>query len=388
MKIIVNRNELWKGIDTVFDAVSSKPAMPILANLLLKAEGDGLTLLATDLDLSIRTKIPALVSEDGSIAIPARTFAEIVREWPEAEINIEEKEEKILLSGKLGTEEEKGAYSLSGMLPEEFPDMPTSLEGIDIGFGKDDGLPESSLIAEMINKTSFAVSKDETRPVLNGVVWQIDSEGMEMVATDGHRFAKVHHSLDLKNQVKDQEKTEAILPPQVCGHLVKLLGGDDTLEKATLSETQVLFDLGITQLLSRIIEGPYVDYSSVIPKENDKVLRITREKLLPAVRRVSILSSSYTHQIRMFLSNQTLELSANSQETGGEGRELIQVAYEEEDLEIGYNANYLMEILKKINSSEVQFELSNSVTAALLRPGDSSENEDYFCLLMPLRPSG
>jgi len=387
MKIIVNRNELWKGIDTVFDAVPAKPAMPILANLLLKADNQGLTLIATDLDISIRTKIPAKVSEEGSITVPARTFAGITREWPETDITIEEKEERILLSGKLGVEEEEGAYSLSGMLPEEFPEMPTSLEGFGISFEKE-GKLEGQLVADMINKTAFAVSRDETRPVLNGVVWQIDSAGMEMVATDGHRFARVHRSIDLKDQIQDQDKAEVILPPQVCGHLVKLLGGEHTLEKATLSETQVLFDLGDTQLLSRIIEGPYVEYSSVVPKQNDKILKLSKEKLLPAVRRVSILSSSYTHQIRMCLRPHTLELSANSQEIGGEAREVISVTYEEEELEIGYNANYLMEILRKIDSSEVVFELSNSVTAALLRPGDSPEGEDYFCLLMPLRPSG
>jgi len=155
-----------------------------------------------------------------------------------------------------------------------------------------------------------------------------------------------------------------------------------------VGESQVFFDLGETHLLSRLIEGPYVDFTQVIPQHNDKRLQISTEFLLPAVRRVSILSSSYTHQVRMTLNGTSLELSATSQEIGGEAREVVPALYDQEEVEIGYNALYLMEILRKMDSQEVFFDLNNSVTATLLRPVEQEEGEDYFCLLMPLRPSG
>ena len=388
MNLTVDRNDLWRGIDTVLDAVPSKPALPVLSNLLLVAEGDRLSLAATDIDLSISTRIPASVRQEGKITVPARTFAEITREWPEAELTIHVEDERLSLTGRLGNEEEgEGVYSLAGMLADEFPSMPESLSGLSIDFSAVEGL-DAHRLTEMINKTVFAVSRDETRPVLSGVLWRINAEGMEMVATDGSRLARYHCHLELQEQVGDEESAEVILPSQVCSQLIKLLGGQGDSVKVVLGETQVLFDLGDTRLLSRLIEGPYVDYTQVIPQDNDKQLRISSEQLLPAVRRVSILSSSYTHQVRMRLNGNSLELSATSQEIGGEAREVIPAVYDQEEMDIGYNAVYLMEILRKMNSQEVLFDLNNAVTAAVLRPAEQEEGEDYFCLLMPLRPSG
>jgi len=387
MKLTVTRSELWRGIDTVLDAVPSKPALPVLSNILLVAEKDGLSLAATDLDLSIRTRVVAEVERPGSITVPARTFAEITREWPEAELTIEVNEDRLRLTGSLGdTEGSEGAYSLSGMPADDFPGMPDSLSGLSLELEAIEGL-DSQALGKMINKTAFAVSRDDTRPVLNGVLWRVDAEGMLMVATDGHRFAHYRWQLDLGEQIQG-EGAEAIMPPQALSQAVKLLGGSNELVRVTLGESQVLFDLGATQLLSRLIEGPYVDYTQVIPKENDKHLHIFSEQFLPAVRRVSILSSSYTHQIRLKLGKNSIDLSAASPEIGGEARELIPAVYDQEEMDIGYNAQYLMEILRKMEAQEVLFQLNNQVTAALLRPVDQADGEDYFCLLMPLRPTG
>jgi DNA polymerase-3 subunit beta len=386
MKISVNRNELWQGIDTVLDAVPSKPALPVLANILLVAEDNVLTLSATDLDLSIRTQVPATVEQKGKITVPARTFAEIAREWPEAELSIVVENDRLSLSGNLGDAESgQGAYTLSGMAADEFPSMPTSLEGVSVSFGDSDDL-DAKLLLGMINKTSFAVSKDDTRPVLNGVLWRIDSEGMEMVATDGSRLACYRRVLNL--QVAADSEASVIIPPQALTQMGKLLTGYDGVVEVTLGETQLLLSTGQTHLLSRLIEGPYVDYTQVIPKENDNNLRVDIDRLLPTVRRVSILSSSYTRQVRLKLDSSSIELSAASPEIGGEAREVIPATFDGEAMEIGYNAQFLMEILRKMDSQGVRFELNNNVTAALLKPDEAQEGEDYFCLLMPLRPTG
>jgi len=388
MKLSVDRNELWRGIDTVLDVVPSKPALPVLANILLVAEEKTLSLAATDLDLSIRTHIPASIQETGNITVPARTFADIAREWPEAELTIEVAGDRLRLSGALGTTESgEGAYSLSGMPADEFPGLPTSLSGLAIDFSRVDAL-DFQILSEMINKTVFAVSRDDTRPVLNGVFWRVDTQGLEMVATDGSRLASYRRNHDLGDQIGAEAKAEVIVPPQAFTQVVKLFGGQHELKQVTLGETQVFFDLGDTYLLSRLIEGPYVDYAQVIPRENDKRLRISNELLLPAVRRVSILSSSYTRQVRLKLNGNRLELSAASPEIGGEAREVIPAVYDQEEMDIGYNAQYLIEILRKMDVQEVIFDLSNPVTAAILRPADQAEGEDYFCLLMPLRPTG
>ena len=387
MKLIVDRNELWQGIDTVLDAVPSKPALPVLANILLEANGKTLSIAATDLDLSIRTQVPAAVEKKGRITIPARTLAEITREWPEAELSIEVQDDRLKLSGRLGdADSSEGAYSLAGMEAEEFPSMPTALDGISLNLGGADA--EGGVLVDMINKTSFAVSRDDTRPVLNGVLWRIDTQGMEMVATDGSRLACYRLALDLEDQVKGEEETAVIVPPQALSQIVKLLGGHEGSVEITLGETQILFDLGHAHLLSRLIEGPYVDYTQVIPQSNEKELKIASEDLLPAVRRVSILSSSYTRQVRFKLSSGQVELSAASPEIGGEAREVIPAEYSEEEMEIGYNAQFLMEILRKMDTPGIRFELNNHVTAALLKPTEQKEGEDYFCLLMPLRPTG
>ncbi len=386
MKLIVDRDQLWHGIDTVIDAVASKPALPILSNILLSAKADELVLSATDLDLSIRTAVPASVSEQGSITVPARTFAGIAREWPASQLSIEVQDNRLLLSGKLGAiEGGEGVYSLAGISPDEFPEMPSAIEGLTVDLTSMEEA-QANFIGGMLNKTSFAVSRDETRPVLNGVLWAIDAEGMTMVATDGYRFARNRHLLELRPQVGDKPG-EVILPPQASAYLVKMLGGQRRICRLTLSTSQILFDLGTTQVLSRVIEGPYVNYEPVIPRQNDKVMRISKEMLLPAVRRVSILSSAHTHQVRMRIRKNQVELSAASPEIGGEAREVIPANYSQEELDVGYNANYLMEILRKIESDEVVFELHNAVTAALVRPGKQDQSEDYFCLLMPLRPS-
>jgi len=325
------------------------------------------------------------VDRTGRVTVPARTLAEITREWPEAEIEIELNEGRLVLSGRLGgSDSGEGRYSLAATSPDEFPEMPRELEGLSVDFGEQADV-DGDLLARMIDKTSFAVSRDETRPVLNGVLWRIDAEGMAMVATDGSRMAEFRRVLD--TSPSGEEQAEVILPPQVCSQLGKLLDGEGNLTKVTLGDRQVLFDMGDTQLLSRLIEGPYVDYEQVVPRQNDKRLTIAVDQLLPAVRRVSILSSSYTHQVRMTLDAESVELTASSQEVGGEAREVIPADYSAEKLEVAYNAQYLLEILRKMGGGEVVMDLRDSVTAAVLRPGEPGEGEQSYYLLMPMRPS-
>lgn len=386
MKLSVDRNELWRGLSAVLEAVASKPAQPVLSNVLLDSQEDRLVLSATDLDLSIRTRVIAEVETPGRVTVPARTLAEITREWPESLIHLALEDGHLILSGALGADSGgEGRYSLPGTPPEEFPEMPEDLQGLRLAF-RTDAAVNGALLRTMIERTGFAVSHDETRPVLNGVLWRIEPEVMTMVATDGSRLAEFRCTLEEGTGIEGS--AEVILPPQVCGQLGRLLENPESPGEAVLGESQVLFHVDETQLLSRLIEGPYVDYEQVIPRENDKRLTVPVDRLLPALRRVSILSSSYTHQVRVSLREGVVELTASSQEIGGDAREVLPADYSADSIEVAYNAQYMMEILRKIGSEEVIIDLRDSVTAAIVRPAEQLQGEDSYYLLMPMRPSG
>ena len=387
MKLTVTRNDLWRGIETVLDVVPSKPALPVLSNICIRAAEDGIYLSATDLDLSITTNIPARVDLPGSITVPARTFADIAREWPETDLNIVVENERLHLFGNLGESKNgEGSYNLSGMSSEEFPNTPTVIDGLTLSLQEDTFL-NSSKILDMINKTAFAVSKDDTRPVLNGVFWHIGGDKMEMVSTDGSRLACYRTNVD--SGLYQGEEARVIIPPQALNKISKLLSGSKIPCQIIFGKTQILFKTDETYLSSRLIEGPYVDYQQVLPKSNDKELCVESNLLYAAVKRVSILASAYTKQVRLKISDSNIELSTASPEIGGEAREVIPAIYDKDKLDIGYNAQFLMEIIRKIDTPTVVFKLSDSVTAAVVRSqSNGEEGHEYFCLLMPLRPTG
>lgn len=386
MKVSIEKDELLKGIQAVIDIVPSKTALPVLSNILIDASnGQGVCLSATDLDISITCKLSATIEDAGSTTVPARKFSEIVRELPEESLSLIAEEGRVMLQRQSGAE---GTYALMSVPADDFPELPTEIDGTEIAFadGEED-MPDSNTLNEMVFKTNFAVSRDETRPVLNGVLWQVGDGRMTMVATDGHRLVKYSRI----QQGLPEDNTEAIVPPRALNHVVKLMNGGISLQKAQFGQSHVLFSLGdeddgeAIQIFSRVIEGPYIGYEQVIPQNNGKRLRVSNSHLLPAVRRVSILASTQTHQLRLAIKKNELELSATSQEIGGEAREHLDVDYDAEEMVIGYNSTYLQDVLRRITCDEVLFELDSAVAAGIIRPGEQLEGEDYLCLLMPLR---
>ena len=385
MKVAIEREVLLKGILAVLDIVPSKTALPILSNILIDAKGsNAVQMSATDLDISITCTLSASVEEPGATTVPARKFAEIVRELPDEQLFLISDEGRVTIQRQSGVE---GTYALMSVPAEDFPELPLEIEGPVIAFlENDENAPNGKILSEMISKTVFAVSRDETRPVLNGVLWQVCDGRMTMVATDGHRLVKYSRA---QTGLSGSER-EAIIPPRALNHLIKLISGSAQLENVRFGQSHVMFELGDEdggniRIISRLIEGPFVDYEQVIPQNNGKRLRVSHEKLVPAVRRVSILASAQTHQLRLNIKKNYLELSATSQEIGGEAREVIGVEYNDDDMVIGYNSGYLQDVLRRIDSDEVLFELDSSVSAGIIRPGEQREGEDYLCLLMPLR---
>lgn len=371
MKFAVERAEFLPAVQAALNIVSPKATLPIISNVLLRLQGKNLALYATDLDTSIRTQLFVSKGEDGTITLPAKKLAEIVRELPDSTITVQiEDKEATINCGK-------GKYKLMGIDSEDFPQFPEVVGGQSFKV-------KQSILAKMIHKTLYSTSKDETRPALQGVLWHIEEKEMKMVATDGHRLARIGV---LQGGPPGFEK-DVILPARMLSQLLRLFEEEDAEVEVTVAENHVVFSLRSTTLYSRVIEGPYPDYQQVIPTDNDKKLTVDREALHATMRRVSTLSNSLTHQVKFDLSKDLVVLSASDRDIGGEARDGLEAKYTGENLQIGYNAHYIMEILKHMDSSDVIFELASPVRAGLVKPLPQSEDEDYLCLIMPLRLTG
>lgn len=367
MKLTISRDVLADKLQTVSSVVSTRTTLPILGNLLLKAEADTVAISATDLDLSVICNIPARVSKSGVTTVPARTFSEMVRELADEEIGV------TVSSNRLEIKSGQGVFRLSGMPADEFPKLPALPPGGEIQ------MPGEQL-RTMVRKTAYAVSVDSTRPALNGILWQTNGKSMHMVATDGHRLARV----TIPENRLAGHKGELIIPPKALALVIKILGDGDGDVGITFGEKNILFHVGDTVVTSRLIEGPYPNYEQVIPKSNDKRVIVDAGMLMAGVRRVAVLSNALTHQVKFAISKDKLELYAANQEIGGEAQESMPCSYDGEDIEIGYNANYVLDILKSFEGGDVVMELATSVSAGLIRAKEQ-RSDDYLCLIMPLR---
>lgn len=368
MKFAILKSQLLSALQDIVSVVPTKTTLPVLSHLLLEADDSKLKLAATDLDISIVTYVPANVSKKGAITIPAKTFTDIIKESPETQIEVNSTE------SRLEMKIDHGSYKLPVLPVDEFPKLPT------VNLSKEIKISAVDL-SNMIRKTLFAVSTDETRPALNGVLWQTKGENIQMVATDGHRLAK----FSKKNKKLKGLHEDVIIPPKILNLLVRLIGDEEKEIGVIFEENSLIFNLGDTILSTRLIEGPYPNFDQVIPKDNDKKLIINKDLLSTTVKRVSILSNLLTHQVKFSLKKDNLELSSANFEMGGEAKEKIPCDYKNEDMDIGYNALYIQDVLKQLDGDEVLFELSSPVSAGVVYSPQKKEDEDYLCLIMPLR---
>ncbi len=370
MKITIPASStLMSGIQTVLNVVPPKSTLPILSNMLLETEDGYLTIGATDLDISIVTKIPAQITEGGSITVPGRKFAEMVRELPDTPVEIEVDGVKVVIRC------DRGVFRLVGIDKEEYPALP------DVPSDQTITIPASSL-QRLIRKTVYAVSKDETHPSLWGAYLRIGGGAVRMVATDAHRLAKT----TLPCEVSDTVTEGIIVPPKALNNLSRLIGESEAPSRVTIGENHVVFDLENAQLYARLIEATYPDYEQVIPDGNEKIVKVNREVLESAVRRVSVLSNSTTRQIRYSARPGFIELSSSSHDIGGEAREEVPAEYDGEAMDTAYDFRYLLDAVERIETDDVVFKLDSPVSAGIITPSEKEgEGEDYQCLIMPLR---
>ncbi|MBD3402294.1 DNA polymerase III subunit beta [candidate division GN15 bacterium] len=367
MKFTLSKSRLSTSLQSILQVVPTKSTLPILTNILIEALENKLKLSATDLDISITATVDCQVAKKGSAALPARILFEIIRELPESEITFES------TNTRMEIKIPNGSYKIAIVSADDFPKLPAVNTKKEVRLAGDE-------LVKMIRKTTFACSTDETRPALNGVLWQTQGELMQMVATDGHRLAK----MALENTKLKGLHEDVIIPPKVLNLIPRFLEEEGGEVGVIFGENNIIFNLGDVVLTSRLIEGPYPNFEQVIPSNNDKTLTVSKEDLNGAVRRVSILSNALTHQVRFSVDGSTLTLSTSNVDVGGEGQEQMECDYSGEAIEIGYNATYLTEILNRIEGDEVIFELSTPVAAGVIYSPKVNKDE-YLCLIMPLR---
>ncbi|MEI6278870.1 MAG: DNA polymerase III subunit beta [Verrucomicrobiae bacterium] len=364
MKLAVTKEALLEGLQRIQNVVSNRATLPVLSNALLEATESGLRLTTTDLEVSIRCTIEAKVERSGATTLPARRLAAIVRELPSSEVVIEV-DAKNVATIRCGS----SFFKIYGLPQEEFPAFPT------FGEPKSFTLKQSEL-KDGLRKTSYAISSDETRYVLNGILFSLLDNKMTLVATDGRRLALFDSDIEFP---KSHER-DFILPTKAVTELQRLLGetGDVTI---STSENLASYELNGAQVVSKLVEGNYPNYRQVIPGEAKERITLEREALLNCVRRVSLLSSDKTSSVRLSFTKNNLDIAANTPEVG-EAKESMSLNYRGKDLSIAFNPEFLMDPLRNLPNDEVFLELIDEMS-----PGVVKIQSPFLYVIMPMRVS-
>jgi DNA polymerase-3 subunit beta len=375
MKFTITRQNLHTGLAAVSSSIPSKTTLPVLSNILFETEDDGVWMSGTDLDVSVRVKVPAEIHEAGSLTAPGKKLQEITRELPDQPVEISTRSDQIELSCG------RSRFKLNGLPADEFPSLPNvDFEAAVDVKGKD--------LQSLIQHTAFAVSSEESRPILNGVLWELREGSMRMVATNGHRLAR----MGVPTGPGSITSTDFIVPPAALSQVQRLFkdaadiqvawdhGADGSARKNHLG-----FRSGSTEVYTRLIEGTYPNYEQVIPKDNDKNAIIDKKALESAVRRMAVVASDQTHRIRLRFEENRVHLNVLTPDLG-EGHDELELGYGGEEMEIGFNANYLLEVLRYMPTQEVKLSFKAPERAATIEPvGEGDGAVDYLCLVMPLR---
>jgi DNA polymerase-3 subunit beta len=366
MKFSMMQGDLLESLQVAANAVPQKSTLPILSHFLVEARDGKLTLTATDLDLSILTTRSADVEKEGRIAIPARKLLEMVREFPSERVDVSVDGSIVTISFGKGI----GRFHLVTADPQDFPQIPK------FEAGKRFTLPLVQF-ERAVERTIYAVSADDMRPEMNGVLFQLNKERFSLVATNGHRLSRMSVS------GKFDAEADIIVPPKALNQVLRLAGGIEDL-RVTMSKQYVLFEVGGTRIYSRLIEGAFPNYEQVIPKESKRRVTVNRQDFAAAVRRVAILADSITHQVKVTLQPKEIQIDVDTAGVGG-GHETVAADSEGERLDIGFNAVYLQDILRSLDSDTIVIAFNTATSAAVVTPGMNAEGEDVLCLVMPLR---
>jgi DNA polymerase-3 subunit beta len=369
MEFVVRKNDLLRELQLFQGIVERKNTIPILANVLMEANGDAIRFSATDLEVGLRSKCKASIAKPGSLTLPAKKFYEIVKSLPDTDIRVAEDKNGVKVAA------DRFDSRMQTLPKEDFPTLPES------GGASTVGLSPASM-KEMVSKTQFAITGEDTRYFLNGALFVLRPESMSLVATDGHRLALVNVKRD---GVPDAsvEDTRAILPKKTLGELARLLtdgDGDITYERG---ENHLFFTVGDRMLISRMIDGQFPAYERVIPKGNDKHIEFERDRLTNAVKRVALLSNERSRAVKFQIEKGKVDVTSSSPELG-EAKETLPVEYSGSSMQICFNAQYVLDFLSAVTTDVVALELKDEVSQAVMAPV-GAEGYDYTYVIMPMR---
>jgi DNA polymerase-3 subunit beta len=367
MRFTISREKLQDALAAVTASVPAKTTLPVLANVLLETTDRGVRCSATDLDIAVTTEVAADVETAGAVTVPAKKLAEIARELPPSSVRITAAGEQ-----RVSLECGRARFKLLGLPRDEFPSFPT------VNFGSAWRI-RSGEVHKLIQHTSFAVSTEESRPILNGVLWELRPDHMRMVATNGHRLAR----MEVDASAGANSSAEFIVPPKALEQVRRLFPADEDLEIGR-GENHLGFRSPVTSVFTRLIEGPYPNYEQVIPKDNDRVAITDKVGLMSALKRMAVVASDQTHRVRMALNAGMAKFSVQTPDLG-EAQDELAVRYTGDPLEIGFNGAYLLEILRYMPTDEVRLTFKAPERAATIEPEGWADSARYLCLLMPLR---
>lgn len=361
MEIEVSQDLLARALQLVQNVVEPRQTLPILANVLLQAEDKVLTLAATDLEVAVRTTVPAVVHAAGRITLNARKFHEIVRELPSDTLRLHVQENSWVFLSCSGA-----AYKVVGLPADDFPSVPEGARG------------GARLIAgklkAVIGRTSFAISHDEGRYALNGVHLSLRQKQLELVATDGHRLAMA------SCPVEGTEEAAGIVPRKAVQELLRALGGEEEVEVA-LRENQFVLRMSAFQLVSRLIDGQFPNYEQVVPRGHPIRIVVARDALTAALRRVSVVAEDRTKPVKLALSRGQLKIAAYNPDFG-EAEEVVPVEYTGAEMTVGFNSRYLLDALGAVEGSTAVIELKDALSPGVVK--GTGEGRD-LCVIMPMR---
>jgi DNA polymerase III subunit beta len=362
MKLTIEKSTLLNALQKVQAIVGQRSTLPILSNVLLKAEGDTISFTTTDMEVCVKTDVTAVIEAPGGTTLPARRFFSICRELPDGvvEIEVDARDVATIRSGP-------SFFKLVGLSEDDFPPLPEFEENAVYTI-------EQSAFRDMLQKITYAASTDETRYILNGALLSFKDEKLTIVATDGRRLAMVEQEVEFA----EDAQADLVVPSKTINELIKTLNDEGTLH-IRVSATQIAFDFDKILIVSKLIEGTYPNFNQVIPAQCEERVAIDRETILTAVRRVSLLTDDQTASIKLCFGSNKLELITNSPEVG-EARETIPVKYDGKEISIAFNPGFLMAPLRHLDSDEIFFELSDE-----LSPGVIKTSVPFLYVLMPIR---
>ena len=363
MNFICSKQKLQEGISIVTKAITGKTTLPLLEGIYIEATKDGLTLIGSDMDVSIETKVEADVINEGKIVIDSKLFSEIIRKLPNSDVKIEITENDLIQVSC-----EKSVFNLVFMNPSDYPMLPMINEDITVE------VPQN-LLKNMIKGTSFAIAQDEARPILQGILFEVKNRQLNLVALDGYRLAIRTEMLDIDSNI------EVVIPGKTLNEVSKIIEDNSDIVKITFTNNHILFNLNNTKIISRLLEGKFVNYLSLLPQEHKLLVNVNKQELQNGIERASLMAKDgNSNLIKLDIQDETLIITSNSQL--GKVREEVAINLQGEGVQIAFNSRYLLDVLKNMEEDEVVMEMTSGITPCVIK-GNNMNNAKY--LVLPVR---